>query len=96
MNIAVVTSMRLHYVLQLLLLPVVFGIVWLSISVKWVANALVKCISICVNQCIMALLEKPNRERGFAKERIIRVLLNHTGDDLTKYRLAQVADASES
>lgn len=44
----------------------------------------------------MALLEKPNRERGFAKERIIRVLLNHTGDDLTKYRLAQVAYASES
>jgi hypothetical protein len=44
----------------------------------------------------MALLEKPNRERGFTKERIIRVLLNHTEDDLTKYRLAQLADASES
>jgi len=43
----------------------------------------------------MALLEKPNRERGFNKERIIRVLLNHTEDDLTKYRLAQLADASE-
>jgi DNA-binding Lrp family transcriptional regulator len=44
----------------------------------------------------MALLEQPNRERGFIKERIIRVLLNHTGDNLTKYRLAQLADASES
>jgi hypothetical protein len=44
----------------------------------------------------MALLEKPDRERGFNKERIIRVLLNHTGEDLTKYRLAQLADASES
>lgn len=43
----------------------------------------------------MALLEQPNRERGFTKERIIRVLLNHTGDNLTKYRLAQLADASE-
>ncbi|QZP39738.1 hypothetical protein [Halobaculum magnesiiphilum] len=43
----------------------------------------------------MALLEQPNRERGFTKERIIRVLLNHTGNDLTKYRLAQLADASE-
>lgn len=44
----------------------------------------------------MALLEQPNRERGFIKERIIRVLMNHTGDNLTKYRLAQLADASES
>lgn len=43
----------------------------------------------------MALLEKPDRERGFTKERIIRVLLNHSGEDLTKYRLAQLADASE-
>lgn len=43
----------------------------------------------------MALLEKPNRKRGFNKERIIRVLLNHTGEDLTKYKLAQHADASE-
>jgi len=43
----------------------------------------------------MALLEKPDRERGFNKERIIRTLLNHTGDDLTKYRLAQLAEASE-
>ncbi|MDR5673419.1 hypothetical protein RH858_09705 [Halalkaliarchaeum sp. AArc-GB] len=43
----------------------------------------------------MALLEQPDRERGFNKERIIRVLLNHTGDDLTKYRLAQLSGASE-
>ena len=43
----------------------------------------------------MALLERPDRERGFNKERIIRVLLNHTGDELTKYRLAQLAGASE-
>lgn len=44
----------------------------------------------------MALLKKPDRERGFNKERIIRVLLNHTGEDLTKYRLAQLSEASES
>lgn len=43
----------------------------------------------------MALLEKPDRERGFNKGRIIRVLLNHTDEDLTKYKLAQLADASE-
>ncbi|ERJ04690.1 hypothetical protein HLRTI_003335 [Halorhabdus tiamatea SARL4B] len=43
----------------------------------------------------MAVLEKPARERGFNKERIIRVLLNHTGDDLTKYRVAQLSGASE-
>ena len=43
----------------------------------------------------MALLEKPDRERGFNKERIIRVLLNQTGEELTKYRLAQLAGASE-
>lgn len=43
----------------------------------------------------MALLEKPDRERGFNKERIIRALLNHGTDELTKYRLAQLADASE-
>lgn len=43
----------------------------------------------------MALLEQPNRERGFNKGRIIRVLLNHTGEQLTKYRLAKLAGASE-
>ncbi len=44
----------------------------------------------------MAVLEAPDRERGFHKERIIRVLLNRTGADLTKYRLAQLSGASES
>jgi len=68
---------------------------WLGIKVSGLANALVRYISIRVNQCIMALLEEPDRQRGFNKERIIRVLLNHTGEDLTKYRLAQLADASE-
>lgn len=43
----------------------------------------------------MAVLERPDRERGFNKERIIRVLLNHVGDDLTKYRLAQLSETSE-
>jgi hypothetical protein len=43
----------------------------------------------------MPLLQPPDRERGFNKERIIRVLLNHTGDELTKYRLAQLSEASE-
>ncbi|PTD94115.1 hypothetical protein C9439_04245 [archaeon SCG-AAA382B04] len=41
------------------------------------------------------LLEKPRRERGFKKERIIRVLLNHPRGDITKYRVAKLADASE-
>jgi len=43
----------------------------------------------------MTLLEPPDRERGYTRERIIRALLNHTGEDLTKYRLAQLAEASE-
>ena len=43
----------------------------------------------------MAVLERPDRERGFNKERIIRVLLNHTGEEITKYRLAQLSDTSE-
>lgn len=43
----------------------------------------------------MALLERPDRERGFNKERIIRTLLNHTDDTLTKYQLAQLAETSE-
>lgn len=43
----------------------------------------------------MVLLEKPNRKRGFNKERIIRVLLNHPDKELTKYRVAQLAEASE-
>lgn len=44
----------------------------------------------------MALLKKPDRKRGFNKERIIRVLLNHSNkEDLTKYRLAQLSETSE-
>ena len=41
------------------------------------------------------LLQKPERERGVKKERILRVLLNHADGDLTKYRIAKVVDASE-
>ncbi|RQG88833.1 hypothetical protein EA462_10555 [Natrarchaeobius halalkaliphilus] len=43
----------------------------------------------------MVLLEKPDRERGFNKERIIRVLLNHADGKLTKYRIAKLSGASE-
>jgi len=43
----------------------------------------------------MALLEKPDRERGYNKERILRVLLNHTEEELTKYRVAKLAKVSE-
>lgn len=43
----------------------------------------------------MALLEKPDRKRGFNKERIIRVLLNHPTGELTKYRVAKLSGASE-
>lgn len=43
----------------------------------------------------MALLEEPDRERGFNKERIIRTLLNHAGEELTKYRVGQLSGASE-
>lgn len=41
------------------------------------------------------LLEMPQRERGFKKERIIRVLLNHTRKEITKYRVAKLAGVSE-
>lgn len=41
------------------------------------------------------LLEKPERKRGNKKERILRVLLNHAGGGVTKYRIAQEAEASE-
>lgn len=43
----------------------------------------------------MPLLREPDRERGFTRERIIRVLLNDGGGNLTKYRVAQLAEASE-
>jgi len=42
------------------------------------------------------LLEKPDRKRGFAKERIIRVLLNCDGGEVTKYRVAKEAETSEA
>lgn len=44
----------------------------------------------------MALLEKPDRVRGFKKERIIRVLLNHPDGEKTKYRVAKLADVTEA
>lgn len=68
---------------------------WLSIYSTEFANALVKYISVGVNQCIMVLLETPDRKRGFNKGRIIRVLLNHASGDLTKYRIAKLSGASE-
>ena len=42
------------------------------------------------------LLEKPARQRGFKKERLHRVLLNHADGELTRYGVAQAADASTS
>lgn len=42
------------------------------------------------------LLEPPARERGFKKERILRVLLNHVDEEVTKYRVAQLAEVSEA
>jgi hypothetical protein len=41
------------------------------------------------------LLEKPARERGFKKERLHRVLLNHPNGELSRYELAQRADVSK-
>lgn len=41
------------------------------------------------------LLEKPAQKRGAGKERILRVLLNHGGQEITKYRLAMEAEVSE-
>lgn len=41
------------------------------------------------------LLEKPDRRRGFKKERMLRLLLNHPDGELSKYRLAKLADATE-
>ncbi|PGF14563.1 hypothetical protein CP556_20905 [Natrinema sp. CBA1119] len=42
------------------------------------------------------LLEPPARERGFKKERLHRVLLNHPTDDLSTYEVAKRADVSQS
>jgi DNA-binding Lrp family transcriptional regulator len=41
------------------------------------------------------LLQKPDRTRGVKKERILRVLLNQSDGELTKYRIAKEVDASE-
>jgi hypothetical protein len=41
------------------------------------------------------LIQKPDRERGFKKERILRVLLNDPEGELTKYRVAKEAEATE-
>jgi len=41
------------------------------------------------------LLQKPERTRGYKKERILRVLLNHPDGALSKYRIAKEVDASE-
>lgn len=41
------------------------------------------------------LLRKPERKRGYKKERILRVLLCHTGEEITKYQVAKEADVSE-
>ena len=42
------------------------------------------------------LLEKPARERGFKKERLHRVLLNHAGGEQSRYGIATEADVSSS
>lgn len=42
------------------------------------------------------LLETPARERGFKKERLHRVLLNHPDGELSRYAVAERADVSTS
>lgn len=42
------------------------------------------------------LLEKPARERGFKKERLHRVLLNHAAGEMSCYAVANDADVSTS
>lgn len=42
------------------------------------------------------LLEKPARERGFKKERLHRVLLNHPDGMRSRYQVAEQADVSSS
>lgn len=41
------------------------------------------------------LIEKPARERGFKKERLHRVLLNHPDGELSRYEITQRADVSK-
>lgn len=52
-------------------------------------------LSIDDNLDIM-LLRKPARERGYKKERLHRVLLNHAEGSLSRYELAKQADVSTS
>jgi len=42
------------------------------------------------------LLEKPARQRGFKKERLHRVLLNHPDGERSRYEIANEADVSSS
>ena len=42
------------------------------------------------------LLEPPDRERGFTREHLLRILLSHPNGDLTKRALAQEAETSEA
>ena len=42
------------------------------------------------------ILEKPVRERGYKKERLHRVLLNHPNGELSRYELAKRTDVSSS
>jgi len=41
------------------------------------------------------LLEKPDRQRGYKKERLHRVLLNHPGGELSRYEITQRAKVSK-
>jgi DNA-binding Lrp family transcriptional regulator len=41
------------------------------------------------------LLEKPDRERGFKKERMLRLILNHPNGELQKPALAEMVNASQ-
>ncbi len=41
-------------------------------------------------------MTKMPKKRGFVKERIIRILLDNPGGNLTKYRVAKLADAAYS
>ena len=41
------------------------------------------------------LLEKPDRQPGYKKERLHRVLLNHPGGELSRYEITQRAKVSK-
>lgn len=42
------------------------------------------------------LLKPPDRERGFTRERLLRILLSHPDGDLTKRTLAEKAETSDA